>query len=220
MADEQATAEETAIEETQEQTSTEEASDSEVERNTADEVDRGDLRVPLKEERTRRQELEAQLNDPDFIYERAKEFGLTQAQTEELVDKVEDREGMSYKDYKYFSELEKAQDKYPQLKRSETLQYSVTAYINKGMSPLKAADKVFSEIQKETEELAKQRLEEQKQEEIAQEKASNVSSTASSSVESTEMEQLVRESKSLDRKTQDRALIRLIELKEKKRTEG
>jgi hypothetical protein len=219
MADEQATAEETAIEETQEQTSTEEASDSEVEQNTADEVDRGDLRVPLKEERTKRRELEAQLNDPDFIYERAKEFGLTQAQTEELVDKAEDREGMSYKDYKYFSELDKAQEKYPQLKRSETLQYSVTAYINKGMSPLKAADKVFSEIQKETEELAKQRLEEQKQEEIAQEKASNVSSTSTTSAESSEVEQLRRDAKSLDRKTQEKAMVKLIELNERKRTE-
>ena len=223
MTDEKVEAETTASEETQKQTSTEEVNDSEVENtqdteNTTLEVDRGDLRIPLKEERTKRQELEAQLNDPEFIYQKAQELGLTQAETKDMVEKAEER-GMSYKDYKYFSELDKAQEKYPQLKHNEPLQYSVTAYINKGMSPLKAADKVFSEIQKETEELAKQRVDEKKQEEIAQEKASNVSSTSTSTAESAEMEQLKRDSKSLDRKTQKKAMIKLIELKEKKRTE-
>ena len=227
MTDEKVEVETTASEETQKQTSTEEVSDSEVEdqtqeatdtKNTTLEVDRGDLRIPLKEERTKRQELEAQLNDPEFIYQKAQELGLTQAETKDMVEKAEER-GMSYKDYKYFSELDKAQEKYPQLKHNEPLQYSVTAYINKGMSPLKAADKVFSEIQKETEELAKQRVDEKKQEEIAQEKASNVSSTSTSTAESAEMEQLKRDSKSLDRKTQKKAMIKLIELKEKKRTE-
>lgn len=223
MTDEKVEVETTTSEETQKQTSTEEVNDSEVENtqdteNTTLEVDRGDLRIPLKEERTKRQELEAQLNDPEFIYQKAQELGLTQAETKDMVEKAEER-GMSYKDYKYFSELDKAQEKYPQLKHNEPLQYSVTAYINKGMSPLKAADKVFSEIQKETEELAKQRVDEKKQEEIAQEKASNVSSTSTSTAESAEMEQLKRDSKSLDRKTQKKAMIKLIELKEKKRTE-
>ena len=223
MTDEKVEVETTTSEETQKQTSTEEVNDSEVENtqdteNTTLEVDRGDLRIPLKEERTKRQELEAQLNDPEFIYQKAQELGLTQAETKDMVKKAEER-GMSYKDYKYFSELDKAQEKYPQLKHNEPLQYSVTAYINKGMSPLKAADKVFSEIQKETEELAKQRVDEKKQEEIAQEKASNVSSTSTSTAESAEMEQLKRDSKSLDRKTQKKAMIKLIELKEKKRTE-
>jgi hypothetical protein len=218
--DEQVKVEATTSEETQEQTSDEEVNGSEAENtqeteNTTNESDRGDLRVPLKEERTKRQELEAQLNDPEFIYQKAQELGLTQAEAREAVENKEER-GMSYKDYKYFSEIDRAQEKYPQLKKNESLQYSVTAHINKGMSPLKAADKVFSEIQKETEELAKQRLDEKKQEEIEQEKASNVSSTSTSTAESAEIEQLKRDSKSLDRKTQEKAMIKLMQLKEKR----
>jgi len=217
MDNEESTVEQTTVEETQEQTSEESVNDSEVEENSTDETDKGDLRVPLKEERTRRQELELLLNDPDFIRDKAAELGITQ--TEAMDRKEASNRGMTYADYKYYSELEKAQDKYPQLVKNEALQYSVTAYINKGMSPLKAADKVFSEINKETEELAKQKLEEKKQEEIKQEKAQNVDTSSTSSASDSEYERLVKESKSLDRKVQDRAMIKLLELKEKKRTE-
>lgn len=45
------------------------------------EPDRGDPRVAMQEERRRRQDLEARLNDPQFIYENAKRLGLAEADT-------------------------------------------------------------------------------------------------------------------------------------------
>jgi len=44
----------------------------------------GDLRVALREERRKRQELDEKLKDPDFVYGRAKELGLTAEEQEEL----------------------------------------------------------------------------------------------------------------------------------------
>jgi len=81
MTDENVESEQTEIEETQEQTSDEEVNDSEVEEqdeteNTTESTDRGDLRIPLKEERTKRQTLEQKLKDPEFIRQQAEELGL------------------------------------------------------------------------------------------------------------------------------------------------
>jgi len=182
-----------------------------------DEADKGDLRVPLKEERTKRQELEAQLDDPEFIAQKAREIGIIQ---DNVQNEAQPQQGQDtgYSQYKYFSELDKAQEKYPQLKKNEALQYSVTAYINKGMSPLKAADKVFSEIQKESEELAKQKIDETKKEEQERANATNVTSTSTDTKESSEYEQLIRDSKSLDRKKQDKAMIKLLEIKAEKKS--
>lgn len=81
MNDEQFESEQTDVEETQEQTSDEEVNDSEVEEqddieNTTESNERGDLRIPLKEERTKRQTLEQKLKDPEFIRQQAEELGL------------------------------------------------------------------------------------------------------------------------------------------------
>ena len=86
MADELAVAETTASEETQAQTPATEAPVTEAAATpaapeTAPEPDRGDPRVAMQEERRRRQDLEARLNDQNFIYERAKALGLAQDET-------------------------------------------------------------------------------------------------------------------------------------------
>jgi hypothetical protein len=75
MADEQAPVEvETTVEETPNETPAEtpEATPEVVK----EEPDRGDLRVPLQEERRKRQELERLSADPQWVYEQAKKLGL------------------------------------------------------------------------------------------------------------------------------------------------
>lgn len=87
MADEPATAEVTAEEpQTPEQTpvvSPDRAPvvDTPPTPETPAEPDRGDPRIAMQEERKKRQELEARLNDPTFIYETAKRLGMAQDDT-------------------------------------------------------------------------------------------------------------------------------------------
>lgn len=86
MADEQAQAEATATETPQEQTPvTEVPSTEQVDTPTTPEAtpepDRGDPRIAMQEERRKRQDIERQLNDPNFIYERARTLGLAADET-------------------------------------------------------------------------------------------------------------------------------------------
>jgi hypothetical protein len=187
----------------QEQTTETEDYDSEVEENTSE--SRGDLRVPLKQERTKRQALEAQLNDPNFIIQRAKALGLTGEETKNQIDVTSE--------VKKQLEIEKAKEKYPLLRSNEALQYAVTAYLNRGMNPIKAADKVFAEIEKAKEEAAKESAEVEKRVVKDQEKAQTVMSSADKSGDDVEIERLVKQSKSWDKRVQMAALIEL----EKKR---
>lgn len=208
MDNEQIPVEETTDVSDVEQTSTDTSGSEDVE------ADKGDLRVPLKEERTKRQELEAQLNDPDFIYQKARELGLTEEEAQEAVDaqttpEVKQPKG-GYNEYQYYRSLEKAQEKYPDLEKDEDLQLMVTALINKGMLPEKAADKVFEKIQKTTEEAQKAGAAAERESITEKEKAQLASSSSNMSSSDAEMEQLQKDAKSFNRVTQEKAKIEIL----------
>lgn len=223
MDDAQSTAEETAIDgqetESQEQTPVETDNGSEAEQNTSEDTG-GDLRVPLKEERTRRQELEAQLSDPDFIYQKAQELGLTQAQAEQAVNQAVDEsafqpQGDVQHIVRQTMEIEKAKDKYPELSKDKELGVMVTALMNQGLSPLKAADKVFERFNKVKEEGKTEGAVQTKTEISDKERAQTVSSGSSVSSDQAEIERLTKDSKSLNSTTQKHAMIELLKKRNK-----
>ena len=212
MADEQATAETTATDqEIEQQTSVFADNDSEVEKNSFSEADRGDLRVPLKEERQRRQELESKWNDPNEIVTRARELGI--------VDEPDPLEQPQYQSesqsdvqqvVKTQIEIEKAYEKYPELKSDDELRYMVAGLINRGMSPLKAADKAHEKMQKIAEGIKQREQEEAKRTAEAQNNARSVEGTSTKTSADAEIESLVARSKNRSNpRDAEKALIEL-----------
>lgn len=232
MADELANAEvDTAAEEIPEQQTSEETSNgSEAEQtqeteNTEESTgdDKGDLRVPLREERQRRQELEQRLNDPNFVYERARALGLTaeeaQAEAQQAQTTQPDMAVLDAR-YEFMRSKEKSVDKYPQLAKDEEDQIAVTALANaKGISLLKAADSYYSKMGKVKQEAKVEGMAQAKTEISAKEQAQTVSSgSTTSSADSVEMEQLIKDSKSLNSGVSDKAMIEILKRKNSGKT--
>jgi len=216
--DEQVSAETTAVETPE--TTVETDNGSEAEQNTSEEADKGDLRVPLKEERTKRQELEAQLNDPDFIYQQAQRLGLTEAKAQAVADESQnDFQTAQTPDVQSLVrqtlEVEKAKEKYPELAKDVDLGVMVTALMQKGYSPLKAADKVFERFGKAKEEGKVEGVVQAKTEITDKKRAQKVSSGANVSSDQAELERLVKDSKSLNPATQKNAMLELIKRQNK-----
>jgi len=225
MADEQAQAEETALDQSvEEQTAVVDDNSSEAEQNTSETIDRGDLRVPLKEERAKRQELEANLNNPEFIYQKARELGLTEEEVKQEVQQEINNtpaQGLSFNTYQYYRSLEKAQEKYPQLVKKEEYQVAITSLMQReNLTPEKAADKFFSEFSKIEEkakaEGATKAIETKAKEELNKERAQTVDASISTSQDAQELEDLILKSKSLNKQIQTEAHIELLKRKNKK----
>lgn len=223
MADEQAVAEvETAVEETPEQPTSEETVVSE-DANTPAETDddKGDLRIPLKEERRRRQELEQRLTDPMFIYERAKELGLTEEQAQDAaqmapqVSQVIPNQQFDVAGLvNYQLSLEKAKDKYPSLQLDEEDQIAVTALAQaKKLSPLEAADKYFAKLGKVKQEAKVEGVNQAKTEITEKERAQTVNAGSSPSSDSVEKERLLQDSRSYNPTVQKNAMIEILKRK-------
>jgi len=225
MSDEQDTAEPTAIDESQEQTPEVEDNGSEADENSSETEGRGDLRVPLKEERTKRQELErkleeinAKLEDPDFIYERAGTLGMVNEEQTNQGSIPQDNSQVDVRsEVTRQVSIEKARDKYPELRKDEEMQVLVTAMAAKMRTNdfVKAADKVFAKINKANEEAAQKAIEKKSEEEAEQAKAQNVSSTTNQTIKDSELEQINKDLKSADWRTRDQAMLKKIKLKMK-----
>jgi hypothetical protein len=228
MADEQAQAEvDTAGQQTKQQTSEETSNGSEAEQTTETENtgvetddDKGDLRVPLKEERQKRQELEARLNDPNFVYERAKALGLTQEEAQAAVDAQQTvpQIPINILDAHYDSRRarEKAQERYPSLLKDKVDQVSVSAIaMEEGISLDKAADKYFAKMGKVKEEAKTEGIQQAQTEASTKEKAQTVSSGSTPS-EDADLVQLRKDAASYDKHISDRAQIELLKIKNKK----
>jgi len=219
MEDEKTNAEETAVEETQE-TNTE-ASDngSEAEQNSS-EKSGGDLKVALSQERDRYHFLQSQLEDPNFIYQRAVALGLAEqeqaAQNEAADDTQEKPAGMSYSDYQFYRSLEKAQEKYSDLSKNYADQMAISAIVNReGLSPEKAADKFYSRFNKVKEEAKAEGAKQQETTISEKEKAQTASGVAHSS-DAAEMDELRDQIRSGDRVTSKNALAELVKKMDKK----
>ena len=225
MADEQAQAEvDTASQTTEQQTSEPTSNGSEAEQtketeNTEATTDdeKGDLRVPLKEERQKRQELEARLNDPNFVYERARALGLTQEEAQAEVQAQTQKPEIPFEvKYESMRAKERAQEKYPSLLKDEEDQIAVSALANaKGIPLDKAAEKYFAKMGKVKEEAKTEGIEQGKTETSAKEKAQTVSSGSTPSSDA-DMEQLRKDSASYDRHVSDKAQIELLKIRNKK----
>jgi hypothetical protein len=225
MADEtQATAEGTATEETQEQTSETEVNGSEAEQTTTEESGKGkgDPWVAMHQERLARQELEKKLSDPQFVYQQAKKLGLTEDASEgiENTPTPAPAASTSFEQYRYFREIEKAQEKYPQLSADVEDQVAVTALMNTlGLSPLQAAERYYKKVSKAQETAAAKAEEQKAATESTKTQASSVQSSSTTSSDMAEYEDLVRRSRDYrNPKDAEKAQLELILWKNKHRT--
>jgi len=162
MADEPAQTEAPVIEETQEQApvvsdapSTEATPPDAPE--TPTEPDRGDPRVAMQEERKKRQELEARLNDGNFIYERAKALGLAAdetpsappQQTTQLPTPPQSPDVASIVEHQLdFRETIKAHPELNPETGDKGLVAWAAALVDRGHKPSEAADIIFKTIDK------------------------------------------------------------------------
>lgn len=163
MADEQLQAEATAPEEIQIQTpvvgseqSTEVGTPTAPE--TPTEPDRGDPRIAMQEERKRRQEIERNLNDPNFIYERARLLGLAADETpstppssptpQPAAPAQPDVASIVEHQLDYFRTIEKHPE-FDREKGDQGLVKWAATLVNDGHRPSEAVDIILKTIQKQ-----------------------------------------------------------------------
>jgi hypothetical protein len=221
MADEQAPVEQTAVEETQEQTI--ETSGTPVEDTPGQsEGGKGDLSIALKQEREARQALEARLADPQFIYQQARQLGLTEEEAQAQVESQSTAfsptppSNDAYAQYQYFQALDKAREKYPQLSEDEDDQLAVTALMSaRGLNPLQAAERYYSKINKVAD-VARTEGAKLKETVITEkEQATTVTSTQSTSSEAAVYEELLARSRNqMNPKEANKAHLELLKWRE------
>jgi len=207
MDDAESTAEDTA-------TTTDENVSEDENQSDTENTSKGDLRVPLKQTREELRQLKEQLDDPNFIYEQAKRHGLAQEETLQPEDQTQAPDVQ--KMVRDQIEVEKAYDKYPELRTDVDLRFMVAGLINRGLSPMKAADKTFAKIKEANERVAKEAQDEEDKAVKAQQSAQTVETTTSKDSEGSEYERQYKLSKSPDPRVQRKAMIALEILKAKK----
>jgi hypothetical protein len=197
MADEQAIAEAPATEEIQEQTP--EVSTEVVEETTEETAEpdhRGDLRVPLQEERRKRQEYERMLADPQFIYQQAKKLGLaeddgtTPAPTAQPSGPTVPDVAQLVEHQLDFRETIKAHPELDPQKGDPALVKWAAALVDSGHKPSEAADIIFSTMNKRVSQAKVAGAKEKEQAILQKEAATSVSSTASTTSEAAEEAEL------------------------------
>ncbi len=218
--------EEESKEESQEEQPSEEEETVSEDEKTPSEPDRGDLSVALKQEREKRQNLERQWNNPDSVFQAAKELGLTQpeAEAQEIPQEGQPQEPQPQAQqapnifplmddfYKYKEEVKK----FPEAESSPEIAGMIDGLVQGGKKPAEAVKAVQKELGKQAEKLKLEETKKQEAEESDQEKAqtAGVDHDVSSDVE--EMTDLVKRSKSLDPSVQKEAMIELMKKKNKK----
>lgn len=219
--DAQVQPETTGVEETQEETTSSEDTVSEDVKDTSEDKG-GDLRVALRQEREARQRLEKSMSDAHFIYEQAKRLGLTDEQAQDLAD--DDREGsrrISQPEPDVSAQvrrairLEKAVDKYPDLKTDEELGVMVSSLIAMGQDPVEAADKVFSRFNKIKDEGKAQGAKEKEKAISDKERAQTAPVAGTQSAEQAEMERLQKDLRSFDKSVRDAAHLEILKRRNK-----
>lgn len=166
------------------------------------EPDRGDPRIAMQEERRKRQELEARLNDQNFIYEQAKRLGLAQddiptpapqpSTPQPQASQTPDVSSIVEHQLDYFRTVEK----YPEFDRDKGDQALVkwaATLVSDGHKPSEAVDIIQKTIAKQAGKLASSEvtktLEDKATSEALKLSADAITSTASAS-SSTDDEEL------------------------------
>lgn len=213
MDDVQLPAEETAVVETpQEQTPVETPQTEDVQT----EVREPDLRVPLQEERRRRQEYERQLSDPQFIFQKAVELGLADADAQPELPQAATPQ-VAPTDIAQLVELQldfrETIAKYPDLNPNggdPALSAWAASLVDKGHKPSEAADIIYKAINSR---ISKAKSEGAKEKEAAileKELATSVTSSSNTTSEASEMENLKAQTKNWKNpKAQEQAILEL-----------
>lgn len=212
MDDVQVPTEETVVEETQEKTPVVEAAPAVVEPDR-----QPDLRVPLQEERRKRQEYERQLSDPMFIYQKARELGLADEDSEPATPQAPANPyqpadvAQLVAHQLDFRETIKAHPELDPENGDPAMVAWAAALVDRGHKPSEAADIIYKAIDSRT---AKARSEGAQAKEVAiteKELASSVTSTASTTSEAAEELELTAKSKNWKNpKEQEAALLELM----------
>lgn len=204
---------ETGAVETPEETIVEEDSGSEAAQTQSEANDKGDLRIPLKEERERRQRLEMALSDPNFIIEQAKRLGLT---AEEAAAEAQAQANLTPGEVRQQIRVEKALDKHPELRTNHKLQLMASALIQGGMDPVEAADEVMGLMSKGAEQGRMEGVKQAKTEISEKERAATVNGQVRTDTESQRLDDLRKRMKSYDRRTQEDATVEWLKAKNEK----
>lgn len=179
----------------------------------------GDLRVALRQERQRRQMLEAQLRDPNAVYQIARQLGLTEEQAEAQANASQYMTPQQV-DAQVTLSLAKAESlkKYPDLKKNEEDQIAVSALANSKFKGdlLKAADKYYARFNQVKTQAKTEGITQAKTEITAKEQAQTAPIAVAQDSDATAMADLKARMKSFDKKTQEKAYTEWIMLKNKK----
>ncbi len=177
-----------------------------------------DYKQAMYEERDKRKALEQQLANPDFVYAKAKELGLTDAEAETYAEQASPVNAPPVNIPALVQnqlEIEKAKEKYPDLGTDEELGAMVTALINRGLSPLKAADSVMSRMGKLKEDAMAEGAKAKEQQLSDKEKAQTISGGTQVTDDMDEVSQLQKTIRGDDPRASQKARIELIKIRNK-----
>lgn len=177
----------------------------------------GDLSVALRQEREKRQALEARLSDPQFVYQQAKYLGLTDEEAQEEVEAQTSTQQVNQPPYdvsrqvQFELDKERTLAKFPDLEKDDEAQIAISAISQaKGIPLSKAAENYFTKIGKASSEAKEQGAAAKEAEITAKERAATTPQTGGNiSSDKSEEERLVADSRSLDRNKQMKALEEL-----------
>ena len=188
-----------------------------------EESDKGDLRVALKEERQKRQQLETQLRDPNFVYAQAQQLGLTE---EQALQEAQDAEASPqqplyqplYPTVQEILAYEKACEQFPKAKSDPEIATIVDGLVGRGIRPVEAVKIVQKQFEKAVETARKEETKKVSQETEVKKKAKTVGSDITASDDTAELTTLMRQAKSPDPTKQKEAMLEI--LKRKNKAEG
>jgi len=184
-----------------------------------EESDKGDLRVALKEERQKRQQLETQLRDPNFVYAQAQQLGLTEEQAlQEAQDAEASPQQPLYPAVQEVLAYEKACEQFPKAKSDPEIATIVDGLVGRGIRPVEAVKIVQKQFEKAVETARKEETKKVSQETEVKKKAKTVGSDITASDDTAELTTLMRQAKSPDPTKQKEAMLEI--LKRKNKAEG
>lgn len=208
-------------EDSSEQPSGQVDNDSEVDKTPAD-TGKGDLSVALRQERDKRQQLEAQLSDPNFVYEQAKKLGLTEAEVESQMQgeidaqpQVQQPQPDVYGTVNEILAYKEAVKDFAQAETDPEIQQMVNGLVQSGVKPADAVKTIKAKFEKAVQDTIKENKAQDEAEVSDQEKAQTASHDTTVSSDADEVEDLLKQSKSLDRKVSEQAHIELLKLRNK-----
>jgi len=219
MADEQAQVEETTevVEQSApEETTSNEVTDSEVAQTQPDDDGAGDLRVPLREERSKRQAYEKMLQDPQFIYEQARKLGLTEDAAEAVASQPQTQTpAYPAQDIPTIVSLqldfERTIEKDPELKSDPAMRTWFASLMDNGHRPSEAADIIHKALEKRTASIRKEAVSAEKAAISEKERATTLTTTTATSSEESEIDALRAQAKNWkDPKAQTAAQLELL----------